>query len=559
LHASPSQHRIMGSNRKSKTPNTSQQRKIFNVSSKDEDNNNNHHENSVAVNGIIQRGYYVDDEDGVDRSGRNLDFSKVLQDVEGSLVHTMTSGVVAISGLLSSSPSNNTGGSFRVTWKELVYLLLAIVILAGLSIFMGVAAGITISIHYFDTHTTPSFPRLEARERDLGPHQRVTTLDYSIASSNFLHPLREITSGNDNELDLTLGRVITMSESGQRSVLFVVEETPPLHQNEGNETHANELLSVCSNETAPVDSDGRDLLLDGQYKPYRHRGPPDSRFQLTTSKVHPTICSDGVTVGFDDWATLKAAVEEANALSAERFMKWNEYFASLDGSPKSSDWFHKLLEHAASQRDTCNNDNDLFQYYYDNYIVFTICPGTTLKARRGPIFINAENIQIECGDPEEYNYIRAAQQPTASASTRSLFSREIPTCTVDVGATHLAFGPHAKNVLVRGIVFQSAKTSSLAFHYDGAQASFEDCIWMDNAGVHGKYGAVADVNSTSNVNFYRCEIGSSLSRVANIGGSGPGGGLPMAGHGENPVNNLASGPFGNGMSPGFASFLSLRN
>lgn len=510
------------------------------------------------LNGILQGGYDdIADEEGIDNTARSLDFSKVLQDVEGSLVSTMTSSVVAISGLLSSTPpnNNNKGGSFRVTWKELIYLLLAIVVLAGLSIFMGVAAGITISIHYFDTQATPSFPRLEARERELGPHQRVTTLDYSIASSNFLYPMRERPSGDDNEVDLTLGRVITMSESGQRSVLFVVEEIPALQQ-DSNQTQPNESLNVCTNQTTLDDSTDTELLLNGQYKPYKHRGPPDSRFQLTPSKVHPTVCSDGITIGFSDWNTLKAAVEEANALSAERFMKWNEYFASLDGSPISSDWFDKIIQQGASNRDACD-DESRFQYYYDNDIVFTICPGTTLKARKGPIFINSGNIQIECGDPEEYKYMRASQQPTISPSPRSSFSREIPTCIVDVGGTHLAFGPHARNILVRGIVFQSAKTSSLAFHYDGAQASFEDCIWMDNAGVHGKYGAVADVNSTSIVNFYRCEIGSSLSRVANLAG-GPGG-FPIGANGESFMNNVAGGPLGNGMSPGVASFLSLRN
>lgn len=540
----------MGSHRKNKTPtSSSQQRKIFSASSR-----NDNDEPIKDLNDRPQSRYEIDDVDGSDTTARSLDFSKVLQDVEGSLVGTMSSSFLAISGLLSSSPSNNSG-SFRVTWKELVYLVLAIVVLAGLSIFMGVAAGITISIHYFDTHSTPSFPRLEARERDLGPHQRVTTLDYTIASSNFMHPFSDTLSEDENSIDLTLGRVITMSESGQRSVLFVVEEIPPLKQN-GNGTFANESLNACKNDTAIGDPDYRALLLDGLYKPYRHRGPPDSRFKLTTSKVHPTICSDGVTIGFDDWSTLKQAVEEANALSAERFMKWNEYFASLDGNPASSDWFRKLLRHAAAQRDTCTDSDDLLRYYYDDDIIFTICPGATLKARRGPIFLNAENVQIECGDPEEYNYIRAAQQLAFSSSARSSFSREIPTCTVDVGGTHLAFGPHAKNVLVRGVVFQSATTSSLAFHYDGGQASFEDCIWMDNAGVHGRYGAVADVNSTSNVNFYRCEIGSNLARVSSFGGrAGP----QISGHGDSPLTGMVGGPYGTSMAPGFASFLSLRN
>lgn len=553
----------MGSSRKNKTPNSSSQKRFFSSTPRDDNSlahngpngNGNHHEYSgtavkEANSGLFGRYEYEED----DSAARSLDFSKVLQDVEGSLVGTMTSSVVAITSLLSNSPSSSSG-SFRVTWKELVYLVLAIVVLAGLSIFMGVAAGITISIHYFDTHGSPSFPRLEARERDLGPHQRVTTLDYSIVSSNVLNPFIGTSSHEDNAMDLALGRVITMSESGQRSVLFVVEETPPLHT-DGNETRATLSAPVCRNDTGIDDGDSSEPLLGGQYKPYKHRAPPDSRFQLSASKVHPGLCSDGVTIGYDDWDILKAAVGEANALAAERFMKWNEYFASIEGSTRSSDWFDKILKGVPRPHDstTCHHDEeDLLQYYYDEDIVFTICPGSTLKAKKGPIFINAENIQIECGDPEEFNYIRAAQKSASFPAPHSSFSWESPTCTLDAGGTHLAFGAHAKNVLVRGIVFQSAQTSSLAFHHDGAQASFEDCIWMDNAGVHGKYGAVADVNSTSNVNFYRCGIGPSLARTAN---SPDRGGLPMAG---GDVHTMSGGPYGNGMAPGFASYLSLRN
>ncbi|CAB9500646.1 expressed unknown protein [Seminavis robusta] len=569
----------MGSHRK-KTP-SSQQRKSHQTVSTNQNSSghangihslDNHHAatSTVAPNDNKQR-YFVEEEeeDGFDGTVRALDFSKVLQDVEGSLVGTMTSSFVAITGLLSSTPTPNSGGSFRVTWKELVYLVLAIVVLAGLSIFMGVAAGITISIHYFDdTHRTPSFPRLEARERDLGPHQRVTTLDYTIASSNILHPsvgMSSLTVEEENKvMDLTLGRVITMSESGQRSVLLVVEEIPPLPTMMNNNTgmHINYSTSTLpvnvSGTNSTSDAGGhngfvdaeKEVLLGGHYTPYRHRGPPDARFQLSSSKVHPKLCSDGVTIGFDNWDTLKAAVSEANALSAERFMKWNEYFASLETTTNSgSRWFDNILNN-----DQSSSDDGLLGYYYDEDVVFTICPGTTLSARKGPIFINAENILILCGASEEYDYIRASQPtPSSVASMRASFSREIPSCTMDVGGTHLAFGPHARNVLVRGLVFQSAKTSSLAFHYDGAQASFEDCIWVDNSGIHGtKYGAVADVNSTSNVNFYRCEIGSSLASVANLGGSG------MIGPGNGGSGDGIGGPYG-GMAPGFASFLSLRN
>lgn len=178
--------------------------------------------------------------------------------------------------------------------------------------------------------------------------------------------------------------------------------------------------------------------------------------ELRKTTVHPTLCRDGVTVGFSDWPTLKAAVQEANAMSAERFLRWNQYFATAEG-----------------QNFGVFEDGSL---YYEDDVIFTICPGATLKSRRGPIYINAENIIIDC----EY-------------------------CIIDVRGTHLSFGPHAKNVLVRGITFRGAQTSSLTFYHDGAEASFEDCYWSGNVG-NGKVGAVADVNSTSSVAFYRCEI-----------------------------------------------------
>ena len=105
---------------------------------------------------------------------------------------------------------------------------------------------------------------------------------------------------------------------------------------------------------------------------------------------------------------------------------------------------------------------------------------------------------------------------------------------------------------MRGLAFESAKTSSLAFHYDGAQASFEDCVWKNNAGVHGgRYGAVADVNSTSSLNFYRCEIGPNLGSLANMAGPGPG----VAGANLDPSQTAAPG----GSYGSIASFLSLRN
>jgi len=518
--------------------------------SNDSDYNNHNNGNETSDDDF-------DDEDGVESGPRTLDFSKVLQDVEGSLVGTMTSSVVAVSQLLSSTPSSSPGSSFRVTWKEMLYLVLAIVILAGLSIFLGVAAGITISIHYFDTHTTTP------------PPQRVTLLDYGIVATNVMSPI----VGNSESMapvsstpDLTLGRVITMSESGQRSVLLVVEETNPLHADFNNQNTSSTNQTHPTTSMPPLSSENDDedefILLNGYYyKPHRLIGPPHPNYRLSASTVHPTICSDGVTIGFDKWLTLKAAVEEANSLSAERFMKWNEFFASLDKNISSSAWFDNLVTHnhnnEASQSTSASQHNDIFlRYYYDQDIIFTICPGVYLRTNDIPIFINAENVIIECGDPDEHNYLHASKKKPATApSIPASFSRVMPTCTLDASGTHMAFGPHARNVLVRGLVYQSSKKSSLNFYYDGAQASFEDCVWMDppgGGGGPGTYGAVADINSTSTVNFYRCEIGPSLAGVANFATPGPG---PTGPGGNMDPPGGAGGPYvATGPAPGGPSF-----
>ena len=428
-------------------------------------------------------GLQRDGNDLIDNSG-NLDFHRVLQEVEGS---------------------------FQVTWKEIILVIVGIFLLALLSICVGIAAGMTISIHYYENQS-PSVRRMDVSRDYYEPtspnaataatglysgnaaYQRVTTLDPMIVSSNVMKK-------RDSE-GLDLGKVITTTPSGQLNVLMVVEETDFLQESyesskdgtdsSGNIYSSNSPMNGSSpashgtSFTSTSDSIHSNFKHNAGSKWHRHgtdhehwkdslngdkefnysdRYPssvPRTNVQIRDSTIRPTLCSDGITTGFDTWYTLRAAVQEANALSAERFMKWNEFFASQSigsGKPYTFASFH-----------------DSFLYYEED-VIFTICPNAVLKARRGPIFINAENVVIECED-----------------------------CTINVGGTHLAFGPHAKNVLVRGVTFKGARTSSLTFFHDGADASFEDCCWIGNSGINGKFGAVADVNSTSTVNFYRCEI-----------------------------------------------------
>ena len=171
-------------------------------------------------------------------------------------------------------------------------------------------------------------------------------------------------------------------------------------------------------------------------------------FQMSQPLIQPSLCPDGVTMGFQDWNTLKDAIHEANRRSAQRFLEWNKFLASVEDD----------LQHLP---------RDDLSLYYEQDVFFTICPDTTLYARKGPIFVNSENLVIQCQD-----------------------------CTIQVGGSHLAFGPNAKNVLVRGITFRGATTGSLTFHQNGCDAIFEDCSWYANASLGNKLGAVADVNST---------------------------------------------------------------
>ena len=266
--------------------------------------------------------------------------------------------------------TNNLGSI--LTWKETLLFLMLAILVAIVSVGLGIAAVMTISIQYYDEQVTAQSPH------------RVTTLDSDIRSIPII-PTNE---------DVVVGHELPLLE----------EKLFP----QANENHT--------------------------------QGPI-----LSEATVQPTLCSDGVTMGFSDWNTLKAAIREANNHSAEKFLRWNEYFVGQDEQQATFD------------------DKSL---YYEEDVFFVICPGATLKARKGPIFINAENIVLECDG-----------------------------CTIDVGGSHLAFGPHARNILVRGITFKGAQTSSLTFYHDGSEAAFEDCYWFGNAG-NGKSGAVADVNST---------------------------------------------------------------
>lgn len=354
-----------------------------------------------------------------------------------------------------------------IDWREIGWCWVFLVLYTILGIALSVAAGMIISIHYFEKHSVGPGRKTSSSGKSSQTQfweysaPRVTMSDPMVLAGNTL-----LSQSARHALDL--GTVVTTTESGHLNVLMVVEESTPLSGTFGD--IRNPIGGSVGGES-PQPQRGQYLNKDQANKlvpEYSNWLDSQPIVQLRETTIHPTTCKDG-SLGFDSWNSLKAAVQEANSISAERFMKWSSYFANVG---KQFSAFH----------------DDMM--YYEEDVIFHICPETTLKTRKGPIFLNAENIVIECEG-----------------------------CTIDAGGTHLAFGPHAKNAFIRGITFRGAHSSSLTFFHNGADATFEDCSWIGNTGINSKFGAVADINSTSFVNFYRCEIGHG--RLGFFGGSSP--------------------------------------
>jgi len=100
---------------------------------------------------------------------------------------------------------------------------------------------------------------------------------------------------------------------------------------------------------------------------------------------------------------------------------------------------------------------------------FVICPAIQLtpprRARKYPIFVNAEDVIIEC-----------------------------VACVIHAPGTHLAFGSHAQNVWIKGLTFTGATTSSVALPHHGAEVNFMDCSWFNNVG-EANNGSAIDMSS----------------------------------------------------------------
>jgi hypothetical protein len=254
-----------------------------------------------------------------------------------------------------------------------------------------------------------------------------------------------------------------------------------------------------------------------------------------------------------------------NAIAAEEFLRWNEY-----------------LMIAAK-------NNSLEPPVYTPPDPFVVCPGVVLNQKSlwgsmfSPSYWASSIYSVVLSILGSFGYSSTTTTPAnhhgrATSKSKNKLSSifinaeditiECVMCTVDLPGTHFSFGPHAKNVKIKGFTFRGATTSSLTFHHHGADVHLEDCYWLYNSGgvvsnnraphanVNGAdglmspppgstttAGAVADLNSTSTVAFYRCVIddqkqsprkATTGAGVANVPGMNP-----PAGHVAGPVSGQA--------------------
>jgi len=282
----------------------------------------------------------------------------------------------------------------------------------------------------------------------------------------------------------------------------------------------------------------------------------------------PTLCPDGKTIGYDNWFTLRDAISEVNAIAAEEFLHWNEYLM------------------------IATKNSSLEPPVYTPPEPFVVCPGVTLTQKSiwgGMLFSpsywasSIYSIVVSILASLGYSSSSTATTTTTGRATpksknklSSIFINaeditiECVMCTVDLPGTHFSFGPHAKGVKIKGFTFRGATSSSLTFHHHGADVQLEDCYWLYNSGgvvsnnraphanVNGAdglmspppgttttAGAVADLNSTSTVAFYRCVIDDQKQSprkatvgagVANVPGMNP-----PAGHVAGPGGGISGG------------------
>ena len=391
--------------------------------------------------------------------------------------------------------------TFRFSWNEILALFFMLLTFAICSIIVGVAAGVSISIHYYESPENLDQRRMATTDNLWDESGRVhtptvTSLDPTILTySKNYYPIKE-------------ERVVhTDASTGMRIALNVVVESPSLLSKDGQFTSpSNGTQSVDHNKSINIDHDDDDNTY------HRHKEkltPPSSgRDNLHIwLRTPPKLCSDSKTMGYDSWTSLRSALNDVNRYSAQQSDRWIIYFAALatskalsSSSTSPSPSFNKYTTtHASSlssfpQRILPTFDDD--HLYYEEQFVFTICPGTFMKAGSYPLIIDTESLTLQCEG-----------------------------CTIDGGDSHISFGSSAKNVVIRGITFQNSLRSSILLQQNGAEATFEDCTWFVrhlDSDKRKRYilpglNEIANVNSSSILNFYRCStIPQKLSRFFSL-------------------------------------------
>jgi len=356
---------------------------------------------------------------------------------------------------------NNQSTMFRLSCREILVVALVLLALLAVSMFLGIAAGISVSVQFYDTEGTglsSGGGSLVGLEDSFLPH-RVTISEPSIVMGGSHHGGAARTKP-----------VLAGSSSSSR--LSVVEESPRLQSTTTTLVDGSVLLDSPA-DLGEWNDQTTTTTTKGNNSPSLPI-PPRMGSLDDWVRTKPVLCLDGQTIGYDSWNSLKAAVQDVNRYSAERYELWHDYFVEVVKMQQASGTECTLANPACRTPHTFD-DNSL---YYEEEIVMTICPGAKLrKLFRGPIFVNTESMVFECDG-----------------------------CTIRGLGTHMSFGPEAKNVLVRGITFSHATSSSLTFYYDGAEVSFENCHFVNNRARMASWGALADVNSTAVVNFYHCSV-----------------------------------------------------
>ena len=171
---------------------------------------------------------------------------------------------------------------------------------------------------------------------------------------------------------------------------------------------------------------------------------------------------------------MRNAIHELNDAYINAVNRWKSYQAAK----KEYEWIVQLV-HENEQEEKKNNGAaaetigsmdivpppPLPQYLKEFLTVipdpFIICPHTQLRtpihARHAPIVINAEDVVVH-----------------HAWDTLFIWS---------------------ENAFICGVAFMGATDTSVVIRNDSAEATFENCSWMENDGV-GRHGSVLDLNST---------------------------------------------------------------